>query len=59
MVTVFTPTYNRSYILPELYKSLCKQTNKNFEWLIVDDGSTDDTQKLISKWASENIINIK
>ncbi len=48
--TVFTPTYNRAYILPKLYESLCAQTNKNFEWLIVDDGSTDDTEKLVVSW---------
>lgn len=48
MVTVFTPTYNRSYILPKLFESLCMQTSRDFEWLIVDDGSTDDTESLIS-----------
>ncbi len=44
--TIFTPAYNRAYILPELYKSLREQTCKDFEWVIVDDGSTDDTQAL-------------
>lgn len=48
--TVFTPTYNRGYILPTLYQSLKAQTEKDFEWLIVDDGSTDDTEFLVSKW---------
>lgn len=38
-VTVFTPTYNRAYILENLYRSLQRQTNTCFEWLIVDDGS--------------------
>lgn len=47
MITVFTPTYNRKHTLTRLYNSLCLQTNKNFEWLIVDDGSTDDTESLI------------
>ena len=37
-ITVFTPTYNRAYILPQLYDSLCRQSKKNFIWLIVDDG---------------------
>lgn len=48
--TVFTSTYNRGYILPELYQSLCAQTYKNFEWLIVDDGSTDHTRELVEGW---------
>lgn len=49
MITVFTPTYNRSYIILELFDSLMKQTYRNFEWLIVDDGSTDDTEQVINK----------
>lgn len=52
--TVFTSTYNRAYILPVLYRSLCEQTCKDFEWLIVDDGSTDDTEALIALWKQEN-----
>ena len=51
LITVFTPTYNRAGLLPRLYKSLQEQTNKNFEWVIVDDGSTDNTKEVI-----ENII---
>ena len=46
LITVFTPAYNRAHLLPRLYESLCKQTFKDFEWLIVDDGSTDDTKSL-------------
>lgn len=38
MLTIFTPTYNRAYVLDKLYLSLCVQTNKDFEWLIIDDG---------------------
>lgn len=38
LVTIFTPTYNRAYTLKDLYTSLCNQTDKNFEWLIIDDG---------------------
>lgn len=53
LITVFTPTYNRYYTLTRLYNSLCAQTNKNFEWLIVDDGSTDDTETLIRKFIPE------
>lgn len=54
MITVFTPTYNRAYILPQLYKSLQAQTMPNFEWLLVDDGSTDNTEALVQKWQTEN-----
>lgn len=57
-VTVFTPAYNRANTLPRLYESLKKQTLKDFEWLVVDDGSIDDTRELIEKWKDENIINI-
>lgn len=59
MITVFTPTYNRAYILPKLYESLCNQTSKDFEWLVVDDGSTDDTSKLLVKWKNEKKIQIR
>lgn len=52
-VTVFTPSYNRAYILPKLYESLRQQTCKDFEWLIVDDGSTDNTKELFDKWVVE------
>ena len=41
--TVFTPTYNRGYIIGQVFESLKRQTFKDFEWIIVDDGSTDDT----------------
>ncbi len=53
MVTVFTPTYNRAYILPKLYASLRTQTSFDFEWLIVDDGSTDETERLVNEWLTE------
>ncbi|EIM05715.1 glycosyl transferase family protein [Planococcus antarcticus DSM 14505] len=57
-ITVFTPTYNRAYILSQGYESLKKQTNKSFLWLIVDDGSTDNTEELVHSWRSEEIIEI-
>lgn len=59
MITVFTPTYNRAKLLPRLYESLKTQTNKNFEWLIVDDGSIDGTENLISNYINENAISIR
>ena len=59
IITVFTPTYNRAYILPQLYKSLTRQTEKDFEWLIVDDGSTDNTRDLIVKWQKEGLVDIR
>lgn len=52
-VTVFTPTYNRAYIIENLYNSLKSQTNIDFEWLVVDDGSTDGTELLFNKWTKE------
>lgn len=51
--TVFTPTYNRAHTLETLYRSLQKQNFTDFEWLIIDDGSSDGTNVLIQKWASE------
>lgn len=54
-ITVFTPTYNRAYIIENLYRSLQRQSCKEFEWLVVDDGSSDETENLIAKWAAEEI----
>lgn len=53
-ITVFTPTYNRAYIIENLYRSLQRQTFRDFEWLIVDDGSTDNTEELINGWIEDN-----
>lgn len=52
-LTVFTPTYNRAHTLPRTYESLCRQSNKDFEWLVIDDGSTDGTSALVESWQSE------
>lgn len=52
-ITVFTPTYNRGYIIENLYRSLCRQSFKDFEWLVVDDGSTDNTEQLIAHFQRE------
>ena len=59
MITVFTPTYNRIHTLPRLYKSLCHQTCMDFEWLVIDDGSSDNTRELIENYIKENRINIR
>lgn len=57
-ITVFTPTYNRAYCLEYLYQSLCEQDCKDFLWLIVDDGSSDNTSQLAQKWISECIVSV-
>ena len=48
--TVFTPTYNRAHTLHRVFDSLSAQTFQDFEWLVVDDGSTDNTSELIGAW---------
>lgn len=58
VLTVFTPTYNRAYTLHLCYESLQRQTNKEFLWLIIDDGSTDNTKELIDQWIAEGIVSI-
>ena len=57
--TVFTPTYNRAQTLHRVYDSLKLQTFHDFEWLIVDDGSTDDTKELVQKWIQEEKFPIR
>lgn len=57
-ITILTPTYNRGNMLGKLYDSLLQQTNKDFIWLIVDDGSTDDTELLAAKWKQAGEIEI-
>lgn len=57
-ITVFTPSYNRETTLPRLYESLINQTCKKFVWLVIDDGSNDQTVSLIQQWIQENKINI-
>lgn len=53
IITVFTPTYNRAHLLPRLYESLVKQTCRNFEWIIVDDGSSDNTAAVVNEWCAD------
>lgn len=52
-LTVFTPAFNRAHTLGRTYQSLCRQTNKDFEWLVIDDGSTDNTKALVKDWQQE------
>lgn len=49
-LTVFTPAYNRAHTIQRTYESLCMQTSKDFVWLIIDDGSTDNTAELVKEW---------
>lgn len=53
LLTVFTPTYNRAHTLARTYQSLCQQNCKDFIWLIIDDGSVDNTRELVEKWKNE------
>ena len=59
MITVFTPTYNRGHLLQRLYESLCHQTFKDFEWLIVDDGSTDNTADIVKPFIDGEGIHVR
>ena len=59
ILTIFTPTHNRAYTLHLCYESLKRQTCKDFIWLIIDDGSKDNTKKLVADWKEENIVPIQ
>ena len=54
LISVITPSYNRAALLPRLYKSLCDQTCRDFEWIVVDDGSTDNTKDVMASLTSDN-----
>lgn len=58
-LTIFTPTYNRATTLHLCYESLCRQTCKDFTWLVIDDGSTDNTRELVEPWQKEGKIPIR
>ena len=58
-LTIFTPAYNRAYTLHLGYEALLRQTCQDFEWLIIDDGSTDNTRELVESWIAENKIPIR
>ena len=53
LLTVFTPAYNRADLLPRCFESMKRQTNKEFIWMIIDDGSTDNTRQLVESWMLE------
>ncbi len=57
--TVFTPSYNRAHTLHRVYESLKAQTYRDFEWLIVDDASKDNTREVVEQWQQEKIIPIR
>lgn len=59
MLTIFTPTYNRAGELVRLYNSLKAQTNQDFEWVVVDDGSTDNTQEQMQGFCNEGVLSIR
>lgn len=59
IITVFTPTYNRAHTLSRTYESLESQTCKEFEWIIVDDGSTDNTEECVKDWIKNASFKIK
>lgn len=58
-LTIFTPTYNRAHCLERLFSSLSKQTDTEFEWLIVDDGSTDGTADVVKTFVSKSCFNVR
>ena len=58
-ITICTPTYNRGNLLGKLYESLKKQNYKSFQWLIIDDGSIDNTEEIVAQFIKEKVINIR
>ena len=59
LFTIFTPTYNRAHTLPRVYESIATQSFRDFEWLVVDDGSTDNTAELVEAWMREADFTIR
>lgn len=59
LVTILTPTYNRAHTLPRVFESLQNQTFKDFEWLVIDDGSTDKTKELVEEFQKVSDFQIR
>ncbi|MGO4707685.1 glycosyltransferase family A protein [Chryseobacterium sp. 2TAF14] len=59
LVTILTPTYNRAHTLPRVFESLQNQTFKDFEWLVIDDGSTDKTKELVEEFQKNSDFKIR
>lgn len=58
IISIITASYNREKLLTRLFESLCNQTCKNFEWIVIDDGSRDNTEQLINEFIDKKIIDI-
>ncbi|WP_312823971.1 glycosyltransferase family 2 protein [Epilithonimonas sp.] len=58
-VTILTPSYNRAHTLPRVFKSLQQQTFKDFEWLVIDDGSTDNTKEIVEDFQKKSDFTIR
>ena len=58
-ITIVTPTYNRAHTLSRVYESLKNQTFKDFKWLIMDDGSTDNTKEIVQSFQQDNLLDIE
>ena len=58
-ITVFTPTYNRADLLPNIYASLLRQSSREFLWLVIDDGSVDNSREVVESWIREGKIPIQ
>ena len=60
LLTIFTPAYNRAHTLARTYESLLRQDCKDFIWLVIDDGSNDNTAEIVKKWqANDNGFEIR
>ena len=55
LLTIFTPTFNRANLLVRGYEALKRQSSKDFIWLIIDDGSTDDTRDVVKEWCTQEV----
>ena len=58
-ISVITPSYNRGHLLKRCYESLCRQELTDFEWIVVDDGSTDNTRQIVESFRKENKICVR